>query len=142
MFMQYHSSSVAQTHEIASALAQRLHGGSVVLLEGSLGAGKTAFVQGLVSALGGDMARSPTFSVMNVYPVHCGPVTQVVHLDFYRLEDSREQDELGLEEYIGMPNTIVLAEWPPEDLRLSAATSVTRVQLVHEGNGRLITILP
>ena len=47
----HQSSSVAQTEAIAASLVERLSRGGVVGLEGGLGAGKTQFVRGLVSAL-------------------------------------------------------------------------------------------
>jgi len=78
-------------------LASRLSAGSVVLLFGDLGAGKTAFVRGLAEGLGipAEHVSSPTFTIMQEYR---GGRLPLFHVDLYRLNDSREVDDLGLDE--------------------------------------------
>lgn len=102
-----HSSE--ETKRVAADLAKTLHGGEVIALEGELGAGKTTFAQGLCEALGvTDTVTSPTFAIMNVYQGRL----RVVHLDLYRLKSTREIAMLGLEEFLGAPDTVTLIEWP------------------------------
>jgi tRNA threonylcarbamoyladenosine biosynthesis protein TsaE len=100
--------SESETAGVGRDLAPSLSAGSVVLLHGDLGAGKTAFVRGLAEGLGvptGEVS-SPTFTLMQEYR---GGRVPLVHVDLYRLDDPREIDDLGLEE-IG--ETCVLAiEW-------------------------------
>jgi len=80
----------------------------VIGLSGTLGAGKTRFVQGLVEGLSRDPLRvtSPTFSLWQIYP--CTPL--VHHLDAYRIHDEDEFRELGIEEWFDPP-AIVVVEW-------------------------------
>ena len=82
--------STAQTEEAAAALSPYLKDGDVLLLHGGLGAGKTAFVRGLVRGLGGDEneVSSPTFALMNQYE---GRLT-VYHFDLYRLGGPGEDE--------------------------------------------------
>lgn len=102
-----HSSE--ETKRVAADLAKTLHGGEVIALEGELGTGKTTFAQGLCEALGvTDTVTSPTFAIMNVYQGRL----RVVHLDLYRLKSTREIAMLGLEEFLGAPDTVTLIEWP------------------------------
>lgn len=107
------SNSPEQTKQIASDFARTLKGGGVILLEGDLGAGKTTFVQGLVGAFSNDSeVHSPTYTIMNIYPVSMGCITQVVHADLYRIKHESELLALGLEEWLGRKDTVVLVEWP------------------------------
>jgi tRNA threonylcarbamoyladenosine biosynthesis protein TsaE len=117
---------VEGTERVAAELARSLRGGEVIALEGELGAGKTAFARGLCAALGAEgQVTSPTFAIMNVYGTRrtasneaIGGATaprrafRIVHLDLYRLTSAREVAALGLEEYLGAPDTITLIEWP------------------------------
>lgn len=119
------------TARAGATLARQLVGGDAIALIGDLGAGKTTLVAGLVAALGGGAAASPTFSLVNEYPA--GRL-RVWHVDLYRLERGAELPELGLDDVIGDPRGIVVIEWadkfdvmPPDHLRL---------ELVHRGDAR------
>ena len=91
----YLSHSEADTIRIARQFVSELDGGTTILLMGELGAGKTAFVRGLVEGAGGDPddVSSPTFTLLQPY---AGRLT-VHHVDLYRVAP-REVDELGLDE--------------------------------------------
>ncbi len=103
------SSSVEQTHKIAADLVKSLKKGTVVLLKGNLGSGKTTFTQGLAKALGiKKRITSPTFLLMKVYPSKHKKIKQLVHLDLYRLD---EVVEFGLEDYLNEESLVVI-EWP------------------------------
>lgn len=95
------------------SIANKLTGGEIIFLEGDLGAGKTTFVRELMGVMGfTDPVRSPTFTIINRYPVNWNGITQVLHLDLYRLEDVSELEALALEEELGQSNTIMFIEWP------------------------------
>lgn len=101
------TSSVEETRELAALLAKVFQPGDVVVLSGDLGAGKTAFTQGLGLALGIDHPiTSPTFTLANKYE---GELT-LNHLDVYRLEHFHEVEELGLSELIDS-NSLTVIEW-------------------------------
>ena len=86
-----------ETAAVGRDLAAALSAGDVVLLYGDLGAGKTAFVRGLAEGLGVPPAEvsSPTFTLVQEYR---GGRVLLVHVDLYRLNDSREIEDLGLDE--------------------------------------------
>ncbi|MBR7172413.1 MAG: tRNA (adenosine(37)-N6)-threonylcarbamoyltransferase complex ATPase subunit type 1 TsaE [Clostridia bacterium] len=105
----YYSNSENETLKIAEQFALTLNEGDIVLLDGDLGAGKTVFSKGIVSALSGGKitAVSPTFVLVNVYDTT--PV--VYHFDLYRINDVSELDAIGAEEYF-YSDGVSLVEWP------------------------------
>ncbi len=80
-------------------------------MEGTLGAGKTTFAQGVGQGLGiEDPIISPTFTLIREY----GPVGDrppLYHIDFYRLEHPAEVQTLGLDDYF-YSNGVCVVEWP------------------------------
>jgi len=124
----YTTNSAQETAGLAKEIAKSLKGGEVLALSGDLGAGKTAFVQGLALALGvKDKVQSPTFNLLKVYNVSKkywptrlaesrltgeGGLKFLVHVDAYRLNDGSETTEIGLSEYLNSPDAVVAIEWP------------------------------
>ncbi len=101
---------LAATGRLAARLAPRLRPGDAVLLEGPLGAGKSAFARALLRALAGDPALevpSPSFTLVQSYELPGG--WEAHHFDLYRLSGPAEVAELGWEE---ARDGLVLVEWP------------------------------
>lgn len=97
-----------ETREVGHKLAALLPNGSVVLLKGDLGAGKTTLVRGVAEALGiTEKITSPTFNIMKLYLKGNKPL---VHIDAYRLEDHNV--DIGLDEFIGIDRGLTFIEWP------------------------------
>ncbi|SFT74907.1 tRNA threonylcarbamoyladenosine biosynthesis protein TsaE [Selenomonas sp. GACV-9] len=110
------TNSPEETVHLAELVGQKIREGTVLCLEGDLGAGKTLFVQSLARTLGVEgEVTSPTFNLMNVYEGIC----RIYHFDLYRLETEAELDDIGFYEYTEEPEGIVVIEWPdkfPESL--------------------------
>ena len=103
----------AATQALGQELAGHLPPGSILLLLGDLGAGKTCLVQGLAKGLGIDEPiTSPTFALAQHYQGQGGRA--LVHLDLYRLELAAAADELlAQEEEEALALGAVMAvEWP------------------------------
>lgn len=101
------TSSVEETRALARALADLLRPGDLLLLAGDLGAGKTAFTQGLGLGLGVEgRVTSPTFTLHNRYEGR----HRLDHLDVYRLDQLEEVLDLGLPELLEEGGVIVV-EW-------------------------------
>lgn len=95
---------------MGKALAEYLAKGRVVTFEGNLGSGKTTLIKGICQGLGiEEPVTSPTFTLVNEYQGRL----PVYHFDFYRIEDSSELLDLGLEEYF-YGQGVCLIEWPEQ----------------------------
>lgn len=98
-----------ETRALGRALAAEIPGGTILSLEGPLGAGKTCFVQGIAEGLGLDPSEvsSPTFTLVHEYS---GGRLPLVHFDLYRLESDSELIGLGYDEYL-KESGICAIEW-------------------------------
>ncbi len=105
--MIYYSKSPKDTFNYGYSIASKIKEGDIIGLEGSLGAGKSLIIRGVLSGLGiTEIIPSPTFTLVNEYLSHC----KIYHFDLYRLNDPYELYEIGFEEYI-YSNGISLIEW-------------------------------
>ena len=87
----------------------------LINLIGNLGAGKTTFVRGLIQELGFDeFVKSPTFTIVESYE---SDNLQIFHFDLYRIEDDKELQAIGVEDYLTEENAITLVEWPEKSKR-------------------------
>ncbi len=101
------TTSVEQTRVLASRLSELTRAGDLIVLSGALGAGKTAFVQGLATGLGvTEHVTSPTFALVKSYSGRL----DLHHLDVYRLDHVNEALDLGLAEMLD-DNAVVVIEW-------------------------------
>jgi len=122
------------TLRAGARLAALVRGGDAIALLGDLGAGKTTLVTGLVAALGGGAAASPTFSLVNEYP---GGRLVVWHVDLYRIERAAELTELGLDDVIGDRRGICVVEWA--DRFAVLPTDHLRIELAHADGARTLS---
>jgi tRNA threonylcarbamoyladenosine biosynthesis protein TsaE len=112
-------------------IGRMLAAGSVVLLRGPLGAGKTTIAQGIARGLGvAEPVSSPSFTLIREY--QCRRVAaRLIHMDFYRLSGESEVRSLGVTDYF-RGDDIVLVEWPERvgaDLVVGLATDVLAVDI-------------
>jgi tRNA threonylcarbamoyladenosine biosynthesis protein TsaE len=109
--------SPEETIAFGRTLAEALAPPCLVLLRGSLGAGKTTLVKGIAEAFDAapeDEVTSPTFTLVHEYR---GPRVSVYHIDLYRIDAERELATLGLEDLFE-PNNVLLIEWGDKFPRL------------------------
>ena len=102
----------ADTIAAGREIAHLLPPDATVHLIGDLGAGKTFLARAIASELGADplQVSSPSFAIIHEYPIAGGP--PIVHIDGYRLSDSRrEWLEIGIPEILAGPG-VKLIEWP------------------------------
>ncbi|WP_420857846.1 tRNA (adenosine(37)-N6)-threonylcarbamoyltransferase complex ATPase subunit type 1 TsaE [Marivivens marinus] len=112
----------ADTEALARAFAAELGRGDTLLLEGDVGAGKSAFSRALIRARLGrnEDVPSPTFTLVQTYNDHD---VEIWHCDLYRLSSPEEALELGLDE--AFVSAICLIEWPDRLDWLSPPSALT-----------------
>lgn len=128
------SRSLAETNRIAEDFLANLspsEKGTVVALQGDLGAGKTAFAQAVGQHLGvKENMHSPTFVIMKVYDIDFKRFKKLIHIDVYRLEKDSELLHLGWEELIENPENLIFIEWP-ENVPVLIPNDAIRISFKH-----------
>ena len=137
----FQSHSAEETTDLGRQLAAELKPGSIVLLRGDLGAGKTTLVKGIAegfNAAEAESVTSPTFTLIHEYR---GPEVTLYHIDLYRIDTQRELDTLALDDLME-PNTILLIEWGEKFERFRNERDV-EIAIEPRGNDeRSIRLLP
>ncbi|MFN9466008.1 MAG: tRNA (adenosine(37)-N6)-threonylcarbamoyltransferase complex ATPase subunit type 1 TsaE [Pseudanabaena sp.] len=129
--IEIYADNLGVTQAIATKLAQLVSAGTIILLEGNLGSGKTTFMQAFGRALGISCTiTSPTFTLIDEYTEGRLPL---YHIDLYRLEPS-QVPSLHLEEYWrgeDLPLGVVAIEWasklltiPPNHLKINLSSPI------------------
>ena len=128
--------ALAEAERIGAAIGAALAPGDVVLLSGDLGAGKTTLARAMLKARGlAGEAPSPTFAIVQPY----GPPEidlPIAHVDLYRIEDSDELIELGLDDYLY--DGALLIEWP-ERLGSEGWPGALSIRISGSGDARVLT---
>lgn len=125
--LEYEVESIDQTKKLAKIIANRVKIGNVVLLRGTLGAGKTYFTKCLINILLNKNnseeidVTSPTFNILKEYKAKKCPI---YHFDLYRLKDKNELHELDIESCFEKGISII--EWPEiaEDIIYNIAVDI------------------
>ncbi|WNF36926.1 tRNA (adenosine(37)-N6)-threonylcarbamoyltransferase complex ATPase subunit type 1 TsaE [Bacillaceae bacterium IKA-2] len=128
--------SPEETMELAQRLGELVWAGTILTLEGDLGAGKTHFTKGLAKGL--DVKRtvsSPTFTIIKEYKGRL----PLYHMDVYRVGDGDE--ELGLDEYF-YGEGVTVVEWASL-IKQQLPSEHLEIEITHQGEfGRKIIFIP
>jgi len=105
--------SAENTKQFAKEFVKKLNNRSVIALSGSLGAGKTTFIQGLTDGLGiKKRVLSPTFVFLRSYKLENQSFENFHHFDLYRCNTIEDARSTGLEEILNDANSLIAIEWP------------------------------
>ena len=127
--------SLEDTRRLAQRLVAVAPRGSLLVLSGPLGAGKTALTQALGATLGSAAhVSSPTYTLVHEYPT---PTGTLVHIDAYRLNSAAALLDLGLEDYLERARLVVV-EWG--DALLKVFPEALHVELTLDGETRRATL--
>jgi len=109
-----------ETMRMAADLVLQLKGGEVLALNGELGGGKTTFTKGLAEALKvEETITSPTFVMLKAYDAILPPTylrgklkkVKLVHIDAYRSDSIEDIKSVGIEDYLGRDDVVLVVEW-------------------------------
>ena len=128
---------LAATETLAASLASLARPGDRILLEGPLGAGKTAFARSFLRTAAGDPrieVPSPSFTLLQTYDTRIGPV---FHYDLWRLDGSAALAELDWEDAL---DGVVLVEWPDRLGALRPPDALTITLALQQGDARQATL--
>ncbi len=124
-----------ETRAFAARLAALCKPGDCLLLQGDLGAGKTALARGFIQSLVPNTeVTSPTFNLVQTYDA--APAT-IWHFDLYRLKSPSELAEIGLDD--ALESGITLIEWP-EIAQSHWPKHALTIQLQASGDSRTLTL--
>ena len=129
--------SAKDTEALGARFAPLLKAGDVIALEGDLGAGKTTFSRGLISALFGQVTEvpSPTYNLVQLYET---PDFDLWHFDLYRLDQPDDLIELGWQD---TQEGVALIEWPDRAGHHLPAHRLN-VRLEISGDSRVVHLVP
>jgi tRNA threonylcarbamoyladenosine biosynthesis protein TsaE len=128
---------LAATEALAARAAALARPGDAILLEGPLGAGKTAFARAFLRAAADNPALevpSPSFTLVQIYDTRIG---SVFHYDLWRLDGAGEMTELDWDD---AREGIVLVEWPDRLGALRPVDALTITLRLGEGEAREATL--
>ena len=137
MSFEFLSDSPQSTEELGCAIGTGAEPGLVVTLRGDLGAGKTLMTKGIARGLGVPHSRyvtSPTFTIHKSYKGRLA----LDHMDFYRLGDEGELEDLGFDEVLGA-NGVSVIEWPDRFFSYLGTDRLDIAIEVLEGDNRRLT---
>ncbi|HBB28274.1 MAG TPA: tRNA (adenosine(37)-N6)-threonylcarbamoyltransferase complex ATPase subunit type 1 TsaE [Clostridiales bacterium] len=131
------ASNLQDTDKIGKIIGESLKSGTVICLEGDLGAGKTTLTQSIAKGLEiHDYVTSPTFTIIKEYNGRLN----LYHMDAYRLDSEDEMYDLGYDEYINSDGVCII-EWASKIKGLipKSAINIT-ININYENNNRELDI--
>ncbi len=131
-------SSQENTQILAQTIAPLLKAEDILLLEGSIGAGKSFFARSLILSLltKPEDIPSPTFTLVQTYDA---PEFEIWHCDLYRLTTSYEAQELGMED--AFESALCIVEWPDRLGNITPPNALTiKFEITNTPHERLVTL--
>ena len=127
------SNNEQETFDLGVRIGQQLRGGEILLLNGSLGAGKTVFVKGIAQALDVDEddVSSPSFTLVNPYQGRL----LLYHIDLYRLDEGASAAHaVDLDELLSDEEAVTIIEWAERMGRYPLPTPAWSISISGDGD--------
>jgi tRNA threonylcarbamoyladenosine biosynthesis protein TsaE len=130
--------NLEDTEKLGKLLGSFAAAGDVICLDGDLGAGKTALSQAIARGLGVPdtcYVTSPSFAILHEYEGRL----PMYHMDFYRLQDAGEVEDLGFDEYFYLTGLTVI-EWSNRAIELLPNERIILVIVQNDDLSRTVTL--
>jgi tRNA threonylcarbamoyladenosine biosynthesis protein TsaE len=130
---EFTSNNEQETFDLGVRIGQQLRGGEILLLNGSLGAGKTVFVKGIAQALDVDEddVSSPSFTLVNPYQGRL----LLYHIDLYRLDEgARAAHAVDLDELLSDERAVTIIEWAERMGRYPLPPAAWNISIIGDGD--------
>jgi tRNA threonylcarbamoyladenosine biosynthesis protein TsaE len=130
--------NLEDTEKLGKLLGCLAAPGDVICLDGDLGAGKTALSQAIARGLGVPdtcYVTSPSFAILHEYEGRL----PMYHMDFYRLQDAGEVEDLGFDEYFYLTGLTVI-EWSNRAIELLPDERIFLVIVQNDDLSRTVTL--
>jgi tRNA threonylcarbamoyladenosine biosynthesis protein TsaE len=130
---EFTSESEQATFDLGVRVGQQLVGGEILLLNGSLGAGKTVFVKGIAQALDVDEddVSSPSFTLVNPYQGRL----LLYHIDLYRLDEGASAAHaVDLDELLSDERAVTIIEWAERMGRYPLPPAAWNISITGDGD--------
>lgn len=140
--MRYNIFSLQQLDEFAREIKQDVteYPKVLFLLKGTLGSGKTTFVQHFAKTLGvNEETQSPTYTLLREYNIF-PPQEKLYHLDLYRIEEMEQLESNGIWDVLTLPRGVFCIEWPEllEEVNFNAPTYI--IEFLLEDDERYVIV--
>ncbi|WP_456395401.1 tRNA (adenosine(37)-N6)-threonylcarbamoyltransferase complex ATPase subunit type 1 TsaE [Desulfurobacterium sp.] len=131
------SPTTENTHYLGKIIGKVVPKGTIILLSGELGCGKTCLTRGIAEGLGisPEEVSSPSFTIVQEYS------DKLIHIDLYRLSSAEDLEPIGIEEYL-LDERVKVIEWPEivENLIDDCPFEKLEIKCRYEENGRTFKI--
>lgn len=127
------SNNEQETFNLGVRIGEQLRGGEILLLNGSLGAGKTVFVKGIAQALDVDEddVSSPSFTLVNPYQGRL----LLYHIDLYRLDEGASAAHaVDLDELLSDERAVTIIEWAERMGRYPLPPTAWTISITGDGD--------
>ena len=128
--------------QLGFTLSQQLLPGTLVFLNGELGAGKSFLARAIIHAAGYvGRVKSPTYTLIESYDIEspATAIARIAHLDLYRLSDPDELYHLGFDDVLGQ-HDLVMIEWPEKAIEYLPSATVNIVIDYLPADARNVTV--
>lgn len=137
----YICKSPEETFKLGEKIGESLNGGEMILLKGTLGAGKTLLTKGIVNSLEFDIdeVTSPSFTLVNLYKAE---KFEVYHIDLWRIDEKSDAVfAVGLNEILENKNAVIIIEWAERLKNFTFPEKTLNVKMEGDGDDpRIISI--